>query len=320
MSVIDLSPLEHTATSPLIFTHPRISICRVDCRSTNIDDNSSSEVNTPLLPKDRKIKSRALLSLNKFKLGDQQPTQDAGDSEKVFTEEAYLHEFLALSVPSEPLSASSRQSEFGSSSCGEESPYLKLSRRKSPRKKREETLFCEFFYKRVEDFLDSERLEVIEPGEHRRSAFNNLKVSTVRIQTGNASDKGVGSVKSEFDSPGLTISPSIHTSSLFQRRSSSKDLSHDGGKSEKKPLATKSPFFSYHHKNKELKTVEQEIKKHIKEHEEEDKHLLCERTSFRQKTIKITSLNLKPKVSKVHEEYHCEPLSAMSTKSGIEIF
>jgi hypothetical protein len=325
---MDLSPLEQTSTtSLLISTLPRISIFHIDCRSYEIDDASSTEVNTPLLPKGRRLKSKNGLPQSKSKFGDQQPAQEARDNQIIFIEEQMTLNVLALSVPSEPLSATSNKSEFGSSSCGDESPILRELRRKSPRKQREDAFFGDIFYKKVEDYLDSEHLFICGPDDHRRSAFNNLRVSTARIPAGNSSDKGVGSIKSEFDSPSMTISPSIHTSSLFQRRSSSKDLSRDGRPSvEQKPLATKSPFFSYHNRGKGVKPMDLEITKHIKEHvkdhikehhDEGDEKLLLERTSYRQKTMKLTNLNIKIKIEKVHEEYH-EGLSEMSTKSAIE--
>jgi hypothetical protein len=325
MSVIDLSPTEVISTSPLRSTFPRISVFRINCRSNDLDIASSPEANTPLLPKDRRGKSKNCPAQSKSKFGDQQPAQEARVIENILTDELFLKDKLALSVPSEPLSASSQKSEFGSNSCGDESPILKELKRQSPRKQREGTFFGEGFYKRVEEFLDLERLFICGPDDHRRGAFNNLRISTARNPAGNSSDKGVGSIKSDFDSPNMTISPSIHTSTLFQRRSSSKDISRDGKPSaDQKPMATKSPFFVHHHRDRGVKPMDLEITKHVhvkehhEHHEEVEEKPLLERTSYRKNTVKLTSLNLKLKIVKIHEEHH-EPLSAMSTKSTLDL-
>jgi len=148
------------------------------------------------------------------------------------------------------------ESEFGSSSCGEESP---LKRRSPLRKQR--CRYSEDFYKSIEDFLDLEGLQICSPEDRfsKRGTFWSLRVSAVKATLTLKSEKPSDSL-SECNSPGL-ISPNIQTSSLFLRRSLSKDCMNNNNKTPAKNnrVIPKSPFFNSVKKQRDIIEADDEF-------------------------------------------------------------
>ena len=233
MSVEEVSPLKPSQARPSLSVLPRVSLFLSERVSSN-DDNTSTEISTPLLPKNPWGKSKLGLSAKKSRFSDRQADQENDQPDKIILLDVGT-------LPLDTLKPFEVSSPLGSSSCGDESPFQRSSRRMSPKKQRE-VKFDEAFYKRIEDFLELEHLNIVQPEDNRRSMFAHLRVSTARIQS-LRNGNNISGTMSEANSPAL-ISPSIQTSTLFTRRSSSKEVSADRAPKLKRVL-TKSPFSTF---------------------------------------------------------------------------
>lgn len=124
----------------------------------------------------------------------------------------------------EPESSSSQPNEPSSGTYKTHSPYFHQQQLRSPKKW--ELMFTEEFYRRINDFLDSEGLDFVEPAELMQGftqiVFSKASRSTTRGDDDSSQDEAqveVKVIKSANQSPRL-VSDQLFTSTLFQRRAS----------------------------------------------------------------------------------------------------
>lgn len=301
-------------------TIPQVSLFLSDRNNT-----SSTEVSTPLLKKPARAKpSRLWVEPKRSPL-----TQNLATFEQNSANERFLDAHLS-SLNQTPLAPLELCSPYGSSSCGDESPLEIKLQRISPISV-SENRFTQEFYQRIEEFMDAEDLHISHPDEYtnKRAFISKLKVLTQRSFRGISSNQSEGddnsqsgTTFSEFDSPS-TISPSIQTSSLFIRRSMSKDSPIDTTYKKSKFSLHKSPFF--HHGQIKRETDENNLNDSNKKNSEKQTptftpiKILNEEDTLDKvspaKNIIISDLNMKLRVLALEENQEfSEPSSATSLR------